>query len=1283
MHQIESSLYTNAFPYLTMEPRADFKITYVNLALLDLLHFKNDKIINLPYSNLKLNKIIDKKSFLALDKSVKNVVSTGKAEKIKLQLLGENFDEKWEIESIPVFDKNQKLKSIRQEFNTLSKNKSPEEKYKELEQKYNSLFENNPDAVFTLDNEGRVTDLNKTALEISGLKKEDVIGQVFSLFLFPEDITRVSKHFHKALKGQTQTFQSRINTHGAKELVVDISSMPLLLDNKIIGVYGIAKDVTQKLKAESLVNENENRFKSLVQEGSDLIAILDEEGFYSYVSPTSESVLGIKPEVFIGQNAFDFIHEEDKVRVKEKLMTISEHPRVTIAPFRFMDSEGKWRWIETIATDLRHDPAIAGIVANSRDVTVQFRKEKEQKIIYEIITNIIEHNDLEVSLGENLKTICAYTGFDIAEAWMLGLDKSSMLRKAEWSRNKDYSKFFSKTVKSFKLGEGLPGKAWESMQIQLWNNLEDNFYFIRKKQAKRAGIKSAIMVPLIFNAEVIAVFSFFYHDSLPEKESYYSLFESISLQLGANLKRKQLDEELNNFFMYSPELIGIAGPDGYFIEVNPAFTKLLGYSKEEILSKPFTEFVHPDDLIDTLKKFQENKKGSRTISFENRYKTKDGKWKWISWHSSDWLESKGGIYAFGSDITELKESNLKMVKFQNIIESSKDAIGLIHLPDNKVSINQAFKDKLGYTEAEIEKIGGPEFIYANQKEAKEVFNAVFNGEFWRGDIKLISKNKKEIDFFLSSGPIKNEKGELIAVYGIHTDITDRKAAEKSIFDAFKEKETILESITDGFFTVDSNWIIKYWNKEAETLLKTKREDVLGKNLWKAFPDAKKLNSYPNYHKVMKTRVPVEFEDYFPPLETWFEAKAYPKADGISVYFKDISNRKKLEEVQKKTMEEIQFAAERQTTILNSLSEHIALLDENGVILQTNESWNNFGETNQLVCSNYCEGVNYHEVSERATGIEEKYGKQASDGILKVLSGKLKFFTMEYPCHSPDELRWFNLNVTPLSSKGKQGAVVSHKNITESKLAESELKKLTQKLKSRAKQLAISNAELEQFAYVASHDLQEPLRMVTSFLTRLEEKYKHELDDKAKQYIFYAVDGAHRMRKVILDLLEYSKINNSKLETDETNVEELLEEICILNRNIIKEKNAMIKWDKMPVIIAAKSPLQQVFQNLISNALKYHKKHEGPVIEIKAEETENHWKFTIHDNGIGISQEYHDKIFIIFQRLHGKSEYGGTGMGLSICKKIIENHKGKIWLESTPEKGTTFYFTIPKNNKAKV
>src|SRR5690606_27715631 len=127
-----------------------------------------------------------------------------------------------------------------------------------------------------------------------------------------------------------------------------------------------------------------------------------------------------------------FIHEEDKERVLESFSLIGEKSRITIAPFMFMNSEGKWRWIETVATDLRNDPSIEGIVANSRDVTDQHRKEKEQKIIYEIITNIIENNDLGVALEENLKAICSYTGFDIAEAWMLGLDKSNMLKKAEW-----------------------------------------------------------------------------------------------------------------------------------------------------------------------------------------------------------------------------------------------------------------------------------------------------------------------------------------------------------------------------------------------------------------------------------------------------------------------------------------------------------------------------------------------------------------------------------------------------------------------------------------------------------------------------------------------------------------------------------------------------------------------------------------------------------------------------------------------------------------------------------
>ena len=265
------------------------------------------------------------------------------------------------------------------------------------------------------------------------------------------------------------------------------------------------------------------------------------------------------------------------------------------------------------------------------------------------------------------------------------------------------------------------------------------------------------------------------------------------------------------------------------------------------------------------------------------------------------------------------------------------------------------------------------------------------------------------------------------------------------------------------------------------------------------------------------------------------------------------------------------------------------------------------------------------------------------------------------------------------SKGKAVRMIgATQDITQNKEAEFKLKELNERLEKRARELVISNAELEQFAYIASHDLQEPLRMVTSFLTQLENKYEAHLDDRAKQYIHFATDGAVRMRRLILDLLEYSRVGRQLNTTECVDTNELLPEAIKLNKVAIDEKNAVIDWKNLPVINASKTTLLQVFQNLIGNALKYQKTGTTPLITITCAETESHWQFAISDNGIGIEERYFEKIFVVFQRLHNKDEYSGTGIGLAICKKIVENHQGRIWVESTYGIGSTFYFTISKN-----
>ncbi|MCC5940838.1 MAG: GHKL domain-containing protein [Balneolaceae bacterium] len=237
---------------------------------------------------------------------------------------------------------------------------------------------------------------------------------------------------------------------------------------------------------------------------------------------------------------------------------------------------------------------------------------------------------------------------------------------------------------------------------------------------------------------------------------------------------------------------------------------------------------------------------------------------------------------------------------------------------------------------------------------------------------------------------------------------------------------------------------------------------------------------------------------------------------------------------------------------------------------------------------------------------------------------------------------------------------------------------TNDLEKNSRKLLRSNRELEQFAYVTSHDLQEPLRMITSFLSLLEKKYGNLLDKKGKQYIHFASDGAHRMRQIILDLLEYSRISSDDEEMKYINMNDILENTLALNRKLIKEKKAVITADPLPEVYASKSPMFQLLQNLIQNALVYHSADNRPEIHIWAEETEKHWVFYVKDNGIGIDDEYKEKIFDIFQRLHTKDEYSGTGIGLAICKKIVEQYNGSIGVESEPGNGSTFRFSIAKD-----
>jgi PAS domain S-box-containing protein len=248
------------------------------------------------------------------------------------------------------------------------------------------------------------------------------------------------------------------------------------------------------------------------------------------------------------------------------------------------------------------------------------------------------------------------------------------------------------------------------------------------------------------------------------------------------------------------------------------------------------------------------------------------------------------------------------------------------------------------------------------------------------------------------------------------------------------------------------------------------------------------------------------------------------------------------------------------------------------------------------------------------------------------------------------------------------------NITARKQAE-------QALRQAHDELERSNAELEQFAYVASHDLQEPLRMVSSYTQLLLRRYGERFDGDAKEFMDYIVDGAARMKQLIEDLLAYSRVGTRGREFRPVACEEALDKALINLRAAIEAGGATVTRDPLPVLKADDSQLAQLFQNLIGNALKF-RGAEAPRVHVGAAEHETEWEFVVRDNGIGIEPEYFERIFLVFQRLHNKNEYPGTGIGLAICKKVVDRHGGRIWVESKPGEGSTMHFTLPKERGKK-
>lgn len=537
-------------------------------------------------------------------------------------------------------------------------------------------------------------------------------------------------------------------------------------------------------------------------------------------------------------------------------------------------------------------------------------------------------------------------------------------------------------------------------------------------------------------------------------------------------------------------------------------------------------------------------------------------------------------------------------------------------------------------------------------------------------------------------------------------VTEHKKAQEKLVESKEKLNTLFENLSVGISVIDNEGKVIYENPALERILGLSETELkLGK-----YAERKYYNS--DYSEIPQTELPSSraFAEKAPVKDVevgvlidnnnmiWTNVSAiplsFPDWKMLLVTY-DITKRKKVEEQLQESYERFNLA--QKVSNIGTFEWNI----QTGVNIWTPELEAIYGlkEGEFPGTQDAWEELIHPDDKQKAINgvdIALKTGEPTeSEFRVKWADGSVHWLLGRWQVIKGDDgellkLIGINVDITALKEyESKQQNLLKNEKELTNKLhiSNQELEKVNielihqQNIQNKLiKKLEVSNKELEQFAYVASHDLQEPLRMVTSFTQLLAMKYKDKLDSDADDYIDFIVEGSHRMKDLIDDLLAYSRLNTEKTEYQFSDLNQLLDRVLLGMKNTIVEENVQIIHDELPTVRCDSSQLGQVFQNLISNSIKFHETQ--PKIHISAKETDEEWILGVSDEGIGIGPEHQQQIFDVFKRLHTRKKYPGTGIGLSICKRVVERHKGKIWVESELGKGSSFYFTLPKKKPMK-
>ncbi len=712
-------------------------------------------------------------------------------------------------------------------------------------------------------------------------------------------------------------------------------------------------------------------------------------------------------------------------------------------------------------------------------------------------------------------------------------------------------------------------------------------------------------------------------------------------------------------------------PQGQIVSWNAGAERIKGYRADQIIGRNFACFFTPEDI--QLGKPEEILRITAASGWYEEHRIrirKDGSRFLASITFTALRDAAGDLRGFSEFSHDLSESAESEAKYRGLLEAAPDAMVVVNPAGEIVLLNLQAEKQFGYRNDElvgqkVTNIVPQGFAERLQADGRRSAADALAQQIGTG-IELTGRRKDgsafPIEIMLS--PLQNAQG--ILVTAAIRDISVRKEAENHLAQMESRYRGLLEAAPDAMVVVNQSGEIVLLNLQAENQFGYRRDELVGQQVKNIIPAgfaerliaddlrsaadalAQQIGTGIELTGRRKDGSTFPIEIMLSPLEN---------SDGILVTaaIRNISVRKEAEN-------HLAQMEGRYRGLLEAAPDAMVVVNQDSEIVLLNlQAENQFGYhrdelVGQQVKNIIPKGFAERLLADDLRSAEDALAQQIGTGI--ELTGQRKDGS-QFP---------IEIMLSPLQNTDGILVTAAIRNITTRKEAETHLLQKMDELKR-------SNQELEQFAYIASHDLQEPLRMVASYTQLLSKRYKGKLDADADEFIGFATDGAHRMQRMIQDMLAYSRVGSQVKELRKIDSEAALQAALTNLDGAIKQSGAVVTHDPLPGVLADEGQLIQLFQNLIGNGMKYQTPGAIPCLHISAAKNVDKWLFSVRDNGLGIEPQYFEKIFGMFQRLHKRDAYDGTGIGLAICKKIVERHGGTISIESQPGQGSTFRFTL--------